>query len=156
MKKSTKKIILTMLIVFTMSVSVFAYALMSMTRDQNNRQNMITSFIVDGNVSNEVKQRYIQQGITFLTLYYNENTSDDLVSLVEDLPARFTTSFGEYQIIIIKVYDNETNQTYAVLESINGKEMVNVTKADDMIKPLCAILSYPSIECVSNISEGNI
>ena len=85
---------LTMLIVFTMSVSVFAYALMSMTRDQNNRQNMITSFIVDGNVSNEVKQRYIQQGITFLTLYYNENTSDDLISLVEDLPARFTTSFG--------------------------------------------------------------
>ncbi|MEM7826961.1 MAG: hypothetical protein QXQ40_01920 [Candidatus Aenigmatarchaeota archaeon] len=148
MKKSTKQLVVTLAIVFTMTLSVVAYPFLSILRSESkNRTKEIKGFIIKGNISDNLRYDYLRMGITFLTLIYNESIPNDVINLIEGIPQRFTTTYGEVQIIILEI---PGDKNYVVLENINDIRYINVTDniTDEINDQLCEILIYPPVECV--------
>ena len=122
-----------------MATSIFV--LYNQARWLNTKENEIS----------ENREKYISAGITIISLYYNpinEKKNKEIIDFVKTLPEKYTTPLGEIQIIVEELQSSEEK---IIITSYKGERTLSFEEAtkENIIKNLCEILTYSSLECVT-------
>jgi hypothetical protein len=150
MKKSTKKTIMALAIVLIFGLSSIAFFFTGLTgygTQQTQAFKPLATNVVEGKLSEQYKQTYVQNGYTWIEFYYDPSESM-YASIADQLPAAFTTPSGQPQIVVQKINESYANESmYFVVTSNNGIESLSGNETDKMLDVLCRLLSFPPIEC---------
>lgn len=144
MKKSTKKTLMALGIIFIFGMSSIAFVFSGFTQQQEQLK-PLDSFVVDGEIDQPLESAYIQNGVTFLKFYYNGSVDSRIASFVDQAPELFTTSAGQLQLIVLKI---ESPSTYARILNVNGAVDLAEITVDGLYDSLCTALLAPPPECV--------
>lgn len=140
----------TIIIVITMILSVFGYAIMFVYRGiEQKRGRERINYVMEGALSEETKSFLLSRGITILEFYYNENVSPEVISQIENLPTIYTTPSGAIQLVVVKI--NSTTPKIKI-SSLNGEVEVGEMNLSKLEKELCSVLTVTPVECL-NFSE---
>lgn len=72
MKKSTKKIVMSLFIILIFGLSSIAYVATSFFGPkENTQQNSVQSYFIDGNIDIQTENTYVQNGYTWIKFYSN-------------------------------------------------------------------------------------
>ena len=146
MKKATKIRLVTIIVLVTMTLSVLSYPFLSVFAPQA-QINELTTYVITGQLDEATKQFYVQRGLTFMEVHFNDLTRYNLASL-EGLPKQFTTPYGEIQLIVIEVRDDE--RSFIKFESMTGTRETESFDLNEIGTILCDTLFYSPLECISN------
>lgn len=109
----------------------------------------LTSFVLKKELSRESENFYISNGFTVLRLYYGNSSLDGFVTA---LPDSMATVSGQRQLIVEKI---AANQTYATVESLNGKQVLNDPDEAKITGALCEkLMLKPPVCLFKNISAS--
>lgn len=151
MKKSTKKTLMALGIIFIFGLSSVAFVFSGVTDQQSAQFTQLTPLnksVVDGDIDPRLEAAYIQNGFTFLKFYYNDTIDNNLISFADQAPEYFTTPAGRIQLIVLKI---QSTATYARVLSINGAVDMTDLTADKIYNALCSSVIAPPAECVIGI-----
>ncbi len=157
MKKSTKKIIISIVIILVLGMSSIAFVatgLLGNTQQQQQSQ-QLTSPIVKGEVDAATETAYIQNGFTWVKYYYTEK-DPSFTFFIESLPQAYPTASGQPQIIVQELneqYSNETN--YVTITSLAGQESFSADPTK-IVSSLCNLLTITPFECLINTNNNTI
>lgn len=136
--KVKKSLIASIIITVTMLLSILSFPLVMWFSPRENEE--------------DKSIEYLKRGITIIYVYYNKNQNTDeiqnILSFVESLPEKYTTTLGEIQIVVEEINSDEEK---IVMKSYNGERIIekeNLNK-ESIIKNLCEILVYSSLECIN-------
>jgi len=133
-------------IIFIFAMSSIAFVFTGFGPQPANQLQPLDRFVVDGEISPQLENAYIQGGFTFLKFYYDNSSVDkNLVLFVEQAPELFTTSAGQVQLIVLKI---ESPATYGRIVNINGAVDVPDLNREKLFDSLCSSLIAPPVECV--------
>ena len=147
MKKSTKKTIMALVIILIFGMSSAAFVVSSFGGNLSQQQNQLKpldKYVVDGPIDQQLENKYIQGGVTFLKLYKNEHVDSSVISFVNQAPETFLTPSGQVQLIVIKI---NATENYANIINLNGENRVDDLSQDKMFDELCKALLSPPTEC---------
>ncbi|MFA4819513.1 MAG: hypothetical protein WC613_00980 [Candidatus Aenigmatarchaeota archaeon] len=146
MRKSTQKTLMALSIILIFALSSIAFVFSGFQTNQNTNTELkpLESFVVDGEINQNLENTYVQNGFTFLKFYYNESTDSDIVNMISSVPESFTTPTGQQQVIVIKIISQET---YAKILNINGENLVYNITTDKIFDALCLNLMVMPTEC---------
>lgn len=143
MKKSTQKMMMALSIVFIFALSSIAFVFSGFPAQQQQLE-PLSSFVVDGEIDPRLEDAYVQNGFTFLKLYYSNETGREITSLVESAPNSFSTPDGQRQLISQKI---SSQASYVKILNLNGEyDIFNLTP-DGIIGAVCERLVVQSTEC---------
>lgn len=149
MKKSTQKVLMALGIIMIFGLSSIAFVFTGFgTQTGNEQLKPLDTFVVDGEIDPRLESAYIQNGFTFLKLYYNDSIDNNLLSFVGQAPQYFTTPTGQTQLIVVKI--RSPIITYARILNINGAVDLSEPTPDNIFESLCSTLIAPPAECVAN------
>jgi hypothetical protein len=137
MNKQRKQTLMALFIVLIFGMSSFAFVLNFVTPETAVVK--LNSFIIDGDVRQDLEYQYIQNGFTFLRYYYTDTVPD----YVNQLPDIFITNTGQKQLYVLKI---AANDTYISVRSANGEVTANATE-EDVFNSLCSTLLVTPSEC---------
>jgi hypothetical protein len=145
MKKSTKKIVMSLFIILIFGLSSIAYVATSFFGPkENTQQNSVQSYFIDGNIDIQTENTYVQNGYTWIKFYSNGN-DNEFLAFVKNLPNTYTIPSGQHQIIVQKM-STQVDETYILIESLQGQERVG-PEANSTVDALCKLLTIPPVEC---------
>lgn len=144
MKKSTKKMLMAACIVLIFVLSSVAFVFSSFGGPGTNTVEIkpLDSFVVDGPISPNTKNAYIQNGFTVMEVYYN--SSNSMMGFFEQTPELFKTPDGRTQLIVEKL---RASDNYAKIVNANGENYIYNLTASDVVETLCAHLIIQPTEC---------
>lgn len=132
-------------IIFIFALSSIAFVFTGFGPQETNTDiKPLDSYVVNGDISSQLENAYVQGGFTFLKFYYNNETDPRIVSFAEQAPQLFTTASGQVQLIVLKI---ESPASYGRLVNINGAIDLPELTADSIYNSLCTSLIAPPPEC---------
>ena len=145
MRKSTKKTIMSLVIILLFAMSTIAYVLVyvSKSNQQEDEIQVLDSFVIDYELNYRTEVDYIMRGYTIFKFYYLDQT-DPIISYVQQLPNIFKSSSNQPQIIVEKL---PSNDTYAnIINYYINEDLANLTE-DNIFDYLCDNVLSPPLEC---------
>jgi hypothetical protein len=156
MKKEAKQKIVVLFILalfFLSSISFFAtgiHGFFISNNQQTQEQNQITpltSFVVDGEIDFNTEYEYLSRGYTTIKVY-----SDNHPAFLNSLPENTQTPYGQTQLIVQKIYSNET---YAVVIGPFGESRIENITEEEVFSTLCESLAATPLECgLGQVPDG--
>ena len=143
MKKSTQKRLMAISIVLIFALSSIAFVFTGFQQPQQQIKSL-DSFVIDGEIDPQVQAAYVEGGFTFLKLYYNTETSADIIGFADAAPSYFTTPNGQVQLVSQKI---TSGTTYANIVNYQGDKYVANVTVDSLFSAICARLTVQSTEC---------
>ncbi len=150
MKKSTKKLLMSLSIILIFGLSSIAFVATGLLGNsggntQGQQIEQLTSPVVEGNVDPAVETAYIQHGFTWIKYYYKIQ-DPSFLSFLEGLQQSFTTN-NQVQVIIQKINSSYANEaSYIIVESQYGQDSF-VPDNNRTISALCKLLYVTPVEC---------
>ena len=144
MKKDTRQKMMAVSILLIMSLSSIAYVFYDII-GQPQQSKPLTSYVVDGEIDQQVEAVYVQNGWTFLKVYNNGTLGQDITSFIDGAPQTFTTSQDQTQLVVQKI---NSTRSYAVISNINGESTVYNMTVNDLYLGLCNNLVILPTACV--------
>lgn len=152
MKKSTKKLIISLIIIIIMGLSSIAYVATGIFGSENQQKSgELTSAIVKGEVASGTESTYVQRGYTWIK-YYPNNADENFTAFIESLPQVYFTASGQIQIIVQELSDVNSSDT-VVISSLNGQQ--SLSDKANITQSLCTLLYSPPIECLLSNNSTN-
>ena len=147
MKKSTKKVLMALAIVFIFGLSTIAFVVAGLRGTDENRQKFtpLDKNVIDGDIDPNTESVYIQNQYTFLRFYYKEK--DALYSYTEQLPDIMQVPSGQVQLIVNRLAANETK---AEILNLNGNTEVADPTQQKIFDALCQALLFTPTDCLLN------
>ena len=145
MKKSTRKTLMALGIIFIFALSSIAFVFTGFSPQQSSQPQPLSGPVVEGEINPQLESAYIQSGYTFLKFYYNNEIDAQLVSFVNNAPETFATSGGQLQLIVVKI---QSPTSYGRIVNINGAVDIPEMNVDTLFDSLCVSLLSPPPECV--------
>jgi hypothetical protein len=148
MKKSTKKLLMSLSIILIFGLSSIAFVatgIFGANPEQNQPKQVKPVF--EGEVDQQTENAYIQKGFTWLKYYYT-GFDLELSTYIDSLPQIFQTPNGQTQMIVQKLdkaYLNETN--YIIVESLAGSDEFPAS-INNITDTLCRLLTITPAECM--------
>lgn len=140
MKKVTKQRIMVLFIAAVFILSSVAFVANLGTPEQGSQ--VLTNFVVDGELSQATETAYLSKGFTIMKVYYPD---ENAISYVNNLPDNFLTPSDQVQLIVEKI----KNQTEKItLTGPRGEEEITNSTQEKVIKALCDNLYYAPPECI--------
>jgi hypothetical protein len=144
MKKQTKTIITTLVIVIIMGFSTIAFVVLERIPETGVQTiEKPTKFVYDGKLNESYREAYMKMGYSLLEFHRYQGCCQMLEFQIEALP--------EYLdgLIIEKVDNESTRQTgpYVRAESILSETQTNSTNFTDIFNAICTTLPKPPIDC---------
>ncbi|MBU5678473.1 MAG: hypothetical protein QXJ96_00740 [Candidatus Aenigmatarchaeota archaeon] len=137
--KMKRSVIASMLLAGIMLLSILSYPLVMWFAPRENRE--------------EEEIEYLRRGITIISIYYNSNNQygsemQNIIDFVKTIPEKYTTNFGEIQVV---VKERNSSEEKIVMKSYNGERVIDKDSLtrENIIKNLCEILVYSSLECIN-------
>ncbi|HIG96808.1 MAG TPA: hypothetical protein HA230_00460 [Candidatus Aenigmarchaeota archaeon] len=146
MRKSTQKTLmaLSIILIFALSSIAFVFSGFQSGTNTNTDLKPLESFVVNGEINQNLENAYLQNGFTFLKFYYDESADSNIVNMIDSVPESFTTPSGQQQVIVIKI---KSQETYAKILNINGENDVFNITTDKIFDALCSSLIVMPTEC---------
>jgi len=147
MKKQKKMTLLALFVVFTMFGSSFAFIIVGgfgspSNRGQDPQGEQITApteFVVDGYISFQNANTFLQRGYTLLEFHRPEGCCPNFQATINALPSEL-----DFQMVVQNIEDDDT---FFAAESFRGRKDFNATTILDVIFELCDVLASPTPDC---------
>jgi len=149
MKKSTKKLLMALGIILIFGMSSIAFVATGLLggAQNTNKFTPLESPVVEGELAPIYESTYVGNGFTWIK-FYHTNATQEFLSFMDSLPQSFTTTGGQFQIIVQKInskYLNETN--YMIITSNAGQESFSDVSEQKVFDSLCRLLTVTPIDC---------
>ncbi len=143
MKKSTKKVLASIIIIAIFGMSSIAYVTLGIFGVQPQQTKLLKSNVIDEPVSQDTENFYIQNQYTFLNFYYTQ--PDALYDYVSSLPDMMTLPTGEVQLFVVRAQANETS---ALVANLKGGVDVTDLSQQGIFNALCENLMFTPTDCL--------
>jgi hypothetical protein len=145
MRKQRKQMLMVLFIVLIFGMSSLAFVVNFATPET--KVTKLDTFVIDGEVNENLEYQYIQRGYTFMRYYYADTVPD----YISQLPEIFVTNTNQKQLFVLKI---AANDTYVSIRSANNEVSINATE-EDIFDALCSTLMVTPSECgLRNILEN--
>ena len=144
MKKQTRQRLMAISVLLILSMSSIAYVFYDLIGTQTQQIKPLTGYVVDGEIDQQLEATYVQNGWTFLKVYYNDTIDTALTTFLNQAPQTFTTSQGQTQLVVQKL---TSAKNYAVMSNLNGENTIYNMTIDDLYTGLCSNLMALPTEC---------
>ncbi len=144
MKKATKqKLVVLVIGIMFLSSSIAFIVNSAFTQPQQQIQQPLTSFVIDGDIDPAVENIYVQNGFTFLKYYYNSQDINTTI-FIESLPQATTTNDNQIQLYVVKI---PAEKEQIQISNFYGSEYLENITRDGIRKALCEKLVSTPAEC---------
>lgn len=146
MKKSTKKTLMALGIIFVFGLSTIAFVFLGFggSPSASNQQfKPLDSYIIDEPIGPNIENVYIQSQYTFLRFYYKDK--DALYEYAAQLPDIMALPNGQVQLIVNRL---EANETKAEILNLGGNIEITDLTSNGIFDALCQNLLYTPTDCL--------